>query len=566
MKSLFKFLLAVHISILGSIIVGHESTAAESSAPEVQPVSLLSVKTTGLTENLVVILNDQDKLLIKGNGLTAFEGQLEAGDDYKVKVLKQPLNHHCELKKMVGRLETDTTTIVEAECRETGRWSAAVSLVEKVNSSGRGKKIREPAVSIDNKGNGLVVWTELDKEKWSRLVIREYRDGKWHKPTIMSPQDGDAKNPRVAQAGNGDAVVVWEHRINSSVSYVMVAERRNGVWKMPKSAADRISIGDKKAAWEAEVAINDTGDTVIVWSQETDNKVYGIYKSEYRNGKWLHPKHNADHISPSGGSDALEPQVAINNKGVALIAWGQPDDKRQKNIYKSEFRDDKWIHPSGLKDYINMKRNKKGLGIAYRTNVALDEKGNGLIAWEQAHDNKRVIFVSEYRQNKWRHPGSTAEAISPASVRSAMIQDLKMDGNDNAILLWKDIKGRKQSLYKSEYRQGKWRHPLEDKPFVAPSLLDFNFNVTGESAMAADGKAVVAWMEKGNDKPEVYMAEYDHGEWHLPGRMLNAENSLGGGLRLSSSSNGKMIIAWQQLQGNKEHLYSRVFKPINNAD
>jgi hypothetical protein len=44
--------------------------------------------------------------------------------------------------------------------------------------------------------------------------------------------------------------------------------------------------------------------------------------------------------------------------------------------------------------------------------------------------------------------------------------------------------------------------------------------------------------------------------------MLNVDGSLAAGLTLSASSKGNMIISWQQLVGEKESLYSMMFKPL----
>jgi len=43
-------------------------------------------------------------------------------------------------------------------------------------------------------------------------------------------------------------------------------------------------------------------------------------KSEYRNGAWHHPAGLSDNISPDG-KPAWAPQVAMDNNGNAIIVW-----------------------------------------------------------------------------------------------------------------------------------------------------------------------------------------------------------------------------------------------------
>jgi hypothetical protein len=441
--------------------------------------------------------------------------------------------------------------------KSSGAWQKPALLSKAVNSSNR-SIIKWPAAAINDSGDGIAVGVQPDKEKLPRVQMSEYRDGKWLEPVFVSLPTGGAKNPVVAIAANGDVVLAWEQKTIDRNHYIYMAERRNGSWKLPKSDAEHISLVNKYA-WEQDVAINGKGETIIVWSQESESGVHAIYKSEYRNGAWKHPQDINDYISPQQGSDALRPQVAMNNSGAALIAWEQPGSNDNSLIFMSELRENKWSHPGDLNDHISPKSSSRK-DSAHRPLVGMDEKGNAAISWQQRHGSKQSIFLSEYRGGKWRHPKSPGKTISPSEAKSPSIHDLQMGGNGNTIILWASYEMRRDALYKSEFIQGKWNHPTKDDPFVA-SPSEWEFKVLGKSSVSDGDRAIIAWLQRGkNNDSRVYFVEYENGKWHLPGQILNSENSQASGLALSSAPKGNSVIVWTETDGKNEQIFSKVFR------
>ena len=440
--------------------------------------------------------------------------------------------------------------------KTTNTWQKPALLSKAVNSGNR-PVILTPAAAINDNGDGIAVWVQPDKEKLPRIQMREYRDGKWLEPVFLSLPTGRAKNPVVAIAANGDAVVAWEQKTIDRYHYIFMAEKRNGSWKLPQADTEHISVTEKYA-WEPDVSINDKGETILVWSQESKSGLHAIYKSEYRDGAWKHPQDINDYISPEG-NDALQPKVAMNNSGAALIAWEQPDSNDKSMIFMSELRENKWSHPADINDYINPK-GSSGQYAAYRPLVGMDEAGNAAISWQQRHGSKQGIYLSEFRRGKWRHPKSPEKTVSPQGVKSPSIHDLQISGEGDALLLWTSFEMRRDSLYKSEFRLGKWKHSGKDEPFVA-SPSAWEFKVLGKSAVSASGKAIIGWLQRGtNNDSRAYFVEYDKGKWNFPGQLLNNKANQATGLALSSSSMGNSVIVWTETDGKNEQIYGKVFR------
>jgi hypothetical protein len=106
-------------------------------------------------------------------------------------------------------------------------------------------------------------------------------------------------------------------------------------------------------------------------------------------GTWTHPSGLSDNISPDGEA-AENPQVAMDNNGNAIITWNQNDGSNDQ-IFKSEYRNGAWTHPSGLSDNISPDGQS-----AYRSQIAMDNNGNAIITWQQWDFLYRKIFMSEY--------------------------------------------------------------------------------------------------------------------------------------------------------------------------
>jgi len=159
---------------------------------------------------------------------------------------------------------------------------------------------------------------------------------------------------------------------------------------------------------------------------------------------WLYPSDLSDNISPDG-DDANYPQVAMDDNGNAIITWYQFDG-RYSQIFKSEYRDGAWTHPSGLNDSISPDGDD-----AYYPQVAMDDNGNALITWEQNDGSYSQIFKSEYCNGVWTHPSGLNDNISP-DEDDAYYPQVAMDDNGNAIITWEQNDSSKSQIFKSEYR------------------------------------------------------------------------------------------------------------------
>jgi hypothetical protein len=333
--------------------------------------------------------------------------------------------------------------IFKSEYRN-GSWTHPSGLSD--NISPDGEWTLYPQVEMDDNGNAIIVWSQSDGSDY-QVFKSEYRNGSWTHPATLSdnisPNGQDAIHPQVAMDNNGNAIIVWSQSdgINTQI---FKSEYRNGSWTHPATLSDNISPNGEDAG-NPQVAMDNNGNAVIVWNQRDGSFLHQIFKSEYRNGNWTHPANLSDNISPYGGGPR-DPQVAMDDNGNAIIVWSQ-SDLSYDQIFMSEYRNGSWTHPSDILDNISPDG-----GAAQYPQVAMNDNGNALIVWQGYGDSNGQIFKSEYRNGSWTHPSDSVDNISPDGGY-ATFPWVAMDNNGNVVIVWQQSANDTIfRIFKSEFR------------------------------------------------------------------------------------------------------------------
>jgi len=354
----------------------------------------------------------------------------------------------------------------------------------------------------------------------------------------ISPDGQNADYPQVAIDSSGDSIIVWEQ-----YSQTFFSEYRSGSWTHPSDLSDYISP-TAAGSDRPQVAMDNSGDAIIVW--------YGvdyytrIFKSEYRSGGWIHPSSQSDHISPY--HYASNPQVVMDSNGNTVIVWNQNDGNNLQTC-KSEYRSGSWTHPSSLSD--NISPNGQNTG---NPKVAMDDNNNAIIIRSQNDGSYNQIFKSEYRSGSWTHPSSLNDNISPDGQHTSELQ-IAMDNNGNAIIAWSQIDGSNYQLFKSEYSSGSWTHPSGLSDNISPDGQPVNGI---QIAMDNNGNAVIVWRQSDGFYNQIFMSEYRNGSWDHPSSLtdnISPDGQSAGQPQVAMDNNGNTIIVWVQSDGSHNQIF-----------
>jgi len=434
----------------------------------------------------------------------------------------------------------------------TPSWTYPSGLSDSISPVGLSADL--PQVAMDNSGNTIIVWLQSDGSNL-QIYKSEYRNGAWTHPAnlgdYISPHGQDCTAPKVAMDNNGNAIIVWRQFDGASFQ-VFKSEYRSGLWTNPSSLADNISPDGQDVVDTPSVAMNDNGNAIIVWTQFTGANFH-VFKSTYSAGAWTNPANLADNISPNG-TDAVNPEVAIDNHDAEIIVWLQ-DDGSKAQVFKSEYRGGVWTHPANLAD--NISPNGQN---ADSPQVAMDDNGDAIIVWPQMDGSKLQTFKSEYRGGVWTHPANLADNISP-NGQDVAFPEVVMSDTGRAIIVWSESDGSDAQLFISEYDGSSWVHP---------SSLSDNISPDGEAvdsfhvAMDSSGDdAIIEWTQGDGANLQLFKSEYMSGIWTYPSGLSDnitpdGQDAAFSAVAMNSSSN--VVIVYTQNDGSAFRVYKAEYR------
>lgn len=327
-------------------------------------------------------------------------------------------------------------------------------------------------------------------------------------------------------------------------------------WFLPTGLEDNISPNGESVptsgADKVSVSTSENGDAMIVWLQGNGitNK---LYMSHYQAGAWTHPIDLNDFISVNGGGDVIGFKVAMDDDGNGLIAWSQVVGGIYQ-VFKREYKNGVWIVPTNASDNISPDGQN-----AFVTSLAMDDNSNALILWEQSDGVNSQIFKSEFRNNNWTHPINLSDNIS-SNGQSASGPKVVMDNLGNSLIVWYQLDGTNPQLFKSEFRNGSWIHPINLADHFTSDYVDIY-----EYAVGIDnqGNAVISWISDNSTNLMLYKSEYRNSTWIHPSNTTAGAISLLGYdvlfMDLAMISNGHTVIAYTLFDGVEDHLYQCEF-------
>ena len=262
-----------------------------------------------------------------------------------------------------------------------------------------------PRAAMDSAGNAIIAWSGNSDATHAYIYRSEYRSGAWTHPANLGvhidqstvfPQNAD--DVRVAMGDNGEAAVVWT-AVDGANTHVYMTDYRSGAWSPAPDIVTGHIDPDGQNSDSPGNAMDRFGNTIIVWMQ-SDGAVRHVYKSEYRGGVWVNPSGLVDNIDPDGSpGDSLEPRVAMEDGGSAVITWFQADLLSYYHIYMAEYRDGAWRFPASLQtDNIDPRSATDGQNAMWPA-VALSDNGYAVIAWHASDGTDNRIYKSEYSKH-----------------------------------------------------------------------------------------------------------------------------------------------------------------------
>ncbi len=534
---------------------------------------------SGLSGTVVLQNNGGDNLSITADGAFTFSTALADGSGYNITVKIQPDGQTCRVSNGTGIISGEDVTDVTVTCS-----------VDTYTVGGTVNGLSGTLVLQNNGGDDLTITSDsaftfntalADSSTYSTTILTPpvlqdctvangsgtingadvsdisvtCADKPWTNPESLadniSPDGQDAYRPQVAMDNNGNTVIVWD-QYDGSNWQIFKSEYRNGIWTNPASLTDNISP-DGQNAWYPQVAVDNNGNAIIVWHQ-CDYSTCQIFKSEYRNGTWINPVS----ISPRG-KVAWSSQVAMDDNGNAVIVWQQYEDNGKEQIFKSEYRNGTWNTELLTNNIIS----PNGKTNDPHPQVAMDNNGNAVIVWHQCDDYNNSncqIFKSEYRNGIWTNPASLTDNISSDGQNAYYYPQVAMDDNGNAVIVWNQYDGNgNHQIFKSEYRNGTWINPASLTDNISPEGQDAK---SPQVAMDDNGNAVIVWSQYDGSNYQIFESEYRNGTWTNPTLTdsISPKGKNASKPQAAMDNNGNAVIVWHQYDGSNKRIFKSEYR------
>lgn len=433
------------------------------------------------------------------------------------------------------------------------KWFDPNDLRDCINPDGSSASLTDG--DINNNGDAIVVWTQNDGSN-AQVYRSEYRSGSWTHPASLGdrfspPGHSVVGGPSVALNDQGEAVIAWIQSDGIN-DRVFRSEFRNGSWRDPIDLMDSVSPDGSDAFSSVTVGLANNGEAAITWDQLDGSGLLKVYRSEYRGGDWNDPTNILDHIA-AGTSDAQSPTLAMNNNGDTIIVWREFLSSTSK-LFRSEYRNGAWTDPSGESDAFS-----PGASGADTQQVAIDDNGDAVIVWRQSDGANNQIFRSEYRGGAWTDPSGLSDNISPDDEHAAAPR-VALNNEGEALIVWSQMTparsgGTESQIFRSEYRDGSWTDPADLSSHFSPNGTDA---FIPRVALNDLGEAIIVWAQSDGDYDQIFRSEYRNGSWDDPANLSDnfSPNSTSAMRpRVGIANNSEAVIVWRQFDG----AMSRVF-------
>ncbi len=352
-----------------------------------------------------------------------------------------------------------TETVVESAYRPAGEgWGAPEELHEA--SAAR--------IAVDRNGNVTVLWEAGTVSHTVLQSVEKPAGGAWTAPEdIAEFSQGATPEPWIAVDWEGNATAVWKQGEVIKSSFRPFA----GNWGEPTS----LSGGESSTS---QAAMDARGDTTVVW-MHFDGSHY-VVESAYRpeGGAWEAPA-----LVSQPGEEGGNPQVALDAKGDALVAWRGFEEEEE--FVRASYRPQggSWSEPVNVStagEHVESLRD------------AVDPEGNAIVAWAGSSGGYDIAHAAfKPADGSWETP------VELSTGGNAFPSDIVFDTSGNAALIWQRWDGT-TDLIQAAYRPAgeEWESAVdlseEGKQGMDPVVV---LDAPGDST-AADGNATAVWISQ----------------------------------------------------------------------
>lgn len=299
-----------------------------------------------------------------------------------------------------------------------------------------------------------------------------------------------------------------------------------------------------------DIAINDSGNYIVVWEQQLSGGGYDIYAQRYTAAG---AAQGAEFIiNSTTANDQRFPKVAMNNSGGFVVVWQSLNqDGAGWGIISRRFS------ASGVALAVDAVVNTTIVDQQRFANIAMDDTGNYTIVWESEFD----VYFQRY--NSAGATQGVETLVNTTTASSQNYPSVAMDTDGDFVVVWQSLgqDGSDYGIYGQRYDGAGTAQGGE----LAINTTTANNQLNPAVAMDDTGAFVVAWVSNAQDgsREGIYARRFD-----AAGAASGAEfavNTTTAGAQdnpaIAMEPEGAFAVAWNSAgqDGSRVGVYQQGF-------
>lgn len=414
--------------------------------------------------------------------------------------------------------------------------------------------VRSLAVSIDGSGRPAATWIEGGPAT-SRVVVAEAAGGGFeeHYPAAALP--GEAAQPDVALGPDGAAVAVWKQQLLGGEARVFVAERESGGgWTDPSSIEEAFSFAP--TAFEPKVRFFPSGERIVVWNQWMSTG-YGVQLATKPKGADWHRPEEADDILSQPAFFSNAPNIAVNERGDGLISWYQSLGGSLLAWQSERFGPDGEFSRPGPEEYLSVPDTPVDSHPFANPKPALSSAGNAAVVWtqEDGAGSVPVYMATRTPDGAWTKPASVGDALSTRPGYARCPQPAFTPSGDLFVVWYQDTGEGNRVVAAHRSPDGEWIEPGGEPTLLSTPGAEANAPVL---VVGPEGSVLAVWSEQQGDS------------WVIAARRRGESGTTWGPIEVLSVANGgeavqpaaaiggpgdAVVVGWIQGEGQGDRVY-----------
>ncbi len=357
----------------------------------------------------------------------------------------------------------------------------------------------DAAVAVDADGDAVVTWYSYGQDGDGRGVYARLYDAagapKGDEFLVNTHTTGYQTNPAVAIDTDGDFVIVWQSQGQDGSGYGVYAQRFNGAG-VPQGAEFGVNTSTTSNQRAPAVAMEDGGDFVVVWEQDTASSSGGIYARRYdAAGAALGGEFRA--TSTIGSLNLFAPAVAMSDSGAFFVSWSGSRDVHMRRF-----------DAAGVAQGSDTRVNSFTTDDQYYPSIAMQPTGEFVITWDSKEQDGSGWGVYGQRYDA---AGTAQGAEFRVNTTTSLYQQnssVATDDDGDFVVTWTGYAegAAGYGVYAQRYNNA---GAAVGGEFLVNTFTP-NVQQYPSAAMQADGDFVVAWESfgQGGSAFEVYAQRF----------------------------------------------------------